>query len=264
MKLYLPMLSCGKCNEELSTREDALIIEITDSNHYEATCPQGHHATIAIQANKFEILFEMGAVALIEGYYREAVANIAGALERFMEFYVSVMMIKAGIEEKQFDETWKLVSNQSERQLGAFAFVYLKENGRSPKYLSSSAVSFRNNVIHKGYIPTYKEVCKYGQAVLSFIDPIFEGLKNSDSDWQHVLTLLRRNYSKFPNLTNTVGLLTILTMSHHKYFTGERDFQKEVEILPLRWSGEWTGAFSGPFYGVRGYISENIDAKTAL
>ncbi|HYX72383.1 MAG TPA: hypothetical protein VE732_06405 [Nitrososphaera sp.] len=253
MKLYLPRLSCGQCSGELSSQDDALIIEITDSNHYQATCPQGHLATISIQANKFEILFEMGAVALLEGYYREAVANLAGALERFMEFYVSVMMIKAGINEKEFNETWKLVSNQSERQLGAFAFVYLNENKQPPKYLSNNAINFRNNVIHKGYIPTYQEVCKYGQAVLSFIDPIFEGLKNNEEDWQYVLTLLRRNYSKLPNLTNTVGLLTTITMSYHKYFTGERDFQKEMEDIPRKWAG----SLGGPFYGVRGYISEN-------
>ena len=88
------------------------------------------------------------------------VAGIVASLERFLEFY-SVILTKQGVSSEEMEKNWKLVSNQSERQLGAFFFIYLIENETSI-HLSNKHVSFRNKVIHKAYIPTYQEVMNYG------------------------------------------------------------------------------------------------------
>lgn len=245
MKLYLPNLSCGVCSKDILPAGKFLILEITDANYYQATCGEGHVSTISMQSRKFEILFEMGAVALLEGYHREAVANIAGSLERFLEFYIDVMLLEDGIDESEFKASWKLVSGQSERQLGAFIFIYLSKNQHAVKYISNDAIKFRNTVIHKGYIPTYDEVSKYGQSVLAFIDPIFEDLKDNHVDSVH--KLIRRDYSKFPSLTNTVGLETIITNAHSKYFTGQRSFIEEITRLRQRINNQ-----EERWYGVRG------------
>jgi hypothetical protein len=222
-----------------------LIVEITDQNYYQAACPAAHISTISLQAFKFEILFEMGAVALVEGYHREAVANFAASLERFGEFYVELMSLMDQIDPVEFKDTWKLIARQSERQLGAFVFAYLRKNNKTIRYLSSKMTEFRNDVIHKGYIPTFEEVCKYGQSVLSFIDPIFEKLKEDEILSVH--ELIRRHYSRLPSLTNTVGLETIITSSHSHYITGIRDFKEQIVRLRERLQDK-----EKPYYGVRG------------
>jgi hypothetical protein len=244
MKLYLPNLSCGKCNQSLANVGNHLVVEIADQNHYEAKCSAGHVSAISLQGFKFEILFEMGAVALIEGYHREAVANFAGSIERFGEFYIELMSLMAGNDVDEFQECWKLLSRQSERQLGALAFAYFQKNNRALKYLPSKMIEFRNDVIHKGYIPTFAEASKYGQSVLSFIDPIFEQLKEAILS---IHELNRRHYSKFKILTNTIVLETIITSGHSHYFSGPRDFLEQIERLRERMNDS-----EKAFYGVRG------------
>jgi len=140
-----------------------------------------------------------------------------------------VREILQGIAEDEFRKTWKLVANQSERQLGAFVFLYLAKNGKSVKYLTDKAINFRNKVIHKGYIPTLDETSDYGHEVLSFIDPILDDLKYNHSN--AVNDLLHREITKFPALTNSFQFPTIINYSYQPGFSTQRDFRTEMETL---------------------------------
>ncbi|PKM89155.1 MAG: hypothetical protein CVU87_05880 [Firmicutes bacterium HGW-Firmicutes-12] len=159
------------CNENASPETyKELFIELRDDNVYEIVCDEGHCSTIILHENKFELLFEMGVLAFIDGYYREAVTNLAASLERLYEYYINIVLLHRGINYKDIMITWKNVKNQSERQFGAFCYLYLLENGTSPQTFSNRFVEFRNNVIHKGYFPAIKEVIEYGEAVLKVMN----------------------------------------------------------------------------------------------
>ncbi|BDY04582.1 hypothetical protein F0521_16230 [Ferrimonas sp. YFM] len=61
------------------------------------------------------------------------------------------------------------MANQSERQLGAYINGYFTKYGEPPALLNNQKASFRNKVIHKGYIPTVKEALAFGENVHSII-----------------------------------------------------------------------------------------------
>ena len=218
------LISCMQCVAEHLTPEDELgdfaIVEIRDDGLYEFTCKNGHQTLTVLQQLKFEILFDIGAYAILDGYYREAVSSFTSCLEIFYGFYIKVIFFDRGVSEETFDSAWKLVSRQSERQLGAFIFLYTLQNGQAPPLLSGSDQEYRNQVIHKGKIPTKDEALHYGNAVLAVIRPILKDLRKNHSDsvqkviFKHLRTGGEKAQEK--NLrTSTMSIPTIINLFHH-------------------------------------------------
>jgi hypothetical protein len=168
--------------EDIDSVRPIEIVEFQDDGRYEVTCPKGHKSVTILQEQKFEVLFDIGAYAIADGYYREAVSSFTASLERFYEFFIKAVLLHKGIDQEIFQQAWKLVAAQSERQLGAFAFLYLREFGRPPSLLSSSKVEFRNKVIHQGKIPSRQEALDYGQAILDIVRPILKQAKEKYPD----------------------------------------------------------------------------------
>ncbi|MTH15985.1 hypothetical protein [Flavobacterium sp. LC2016-01] len=169
--------TCMKCTFEDGRETEPISLQITNNNLYIFECPYGHKNALYQQQQKFELLYESAVHAINDGYLREAVSSIAASLERFYEFFIKIICTKNEINEDIFDQTWNLLSKQSERQLGAFIFLYSQEFKRPPILLSNSQSEFRNNVIHKGYFPTYEKTIEFGQKVLDFIVEIVGILK---------------------------------------------------------------------------------------
>jgi hypothetical protein len=167
MKLRMSCVQCVK--EKIHENEQDLLLEIRDDGIYGVTCVNGHHSTVILGHHKYEILFEMGVLALSDGYTREAVSNFAASLERFYEFSIEVLLRNRGLFSSDFDQTWKNLRNQSERQLGAFLILYLNHFTKPPVMFDEKLTKFRNDVIHKGKFPTYEEVIKYSEAVFIYI-----------------------------------------------------------------------------------------------
>jgi hypothetical protein len=140
-------------------------------------CRSRHETVTCLQEQKFELMFDLGANAIVDGYYREAVSSFTSGLERFYEFYVQVLCEKADVPEEAFDATWRTVAAQSERQLGAFAFLSLIEKKAPPQLLPAAKSKFRNDVIHKGKIPSRQGAVDYGQEVLDLETPVLRELK---------------------------------------------------------------------------------------
>ncbi len=111
---------CLRCEAEKPERQYVVEAELRDDLAFDAQCPHGHKTLFVWEAQKFEILFEMGALALLDGYGREAISSFAAAQERFHEFCIKVFLTGNGVNRDEFIRTWKLVSSQSERQLGAY------------------------------------------------------------------------------------------------------------------------------------------------
>jgi len=164
------LIPCMKCLQELGRPSGEFArVEFRDDGKYDLTCSSGHATTTILQQQKFEVLFDIGAHAIIDGYYRESVSSFTASLERFYEFAINVFLLNSSGSDDVFKACWKSVSNQSERQLGAFIFLWASKFGAMPALLPDNRVSFRNGVIHKGKIPTKEEAIDFGNSVLSVV-----------------------------------------------------------------------------------------------
>jgi hypothetical protein len=148
-------------------------------------CPSGHRFTANILYHDFQKLFEVAVNALADDYYREAVGSFAACYERFMELSIRIIIKANGVDAEKLESGWKAVACQSERQLGAFIFLFLVEFGRRPQLLTEKQVQLRNKVIHQGYFPDRDECLKYGAEVLesvrSTIDALYSSVIHKDA-----------------------------------------------------------------------------------
>lgn len=162
--------------------DELVLVEQHDDGLYYFTCPQGHETVVSLQNFKFELLLDSGAMALLDGYKYEAVSSIAASFERFLEFYIKVIARKHELLLEDLEKTWKLVRTKSERQIGSFLFVYLLENKCSGDFIEEKWFTFRNKVIHQGYIPSTEEVTDYGERIFRFIRGLLNDLKTTSQD----------------------------------------------------------------------------------
>ncbi len=173
---------CSKCFRENINTYD--FVQVRDEDLYEYKCSIGHVNLYFVKNEKFELLMESALYAIQDGYYREAISSLTSSLERLQEFLIKVLFRKYNTSEKIFETAWKKVSQQSERQLGAFTFLYVKEYGELPDNLTDSERKFRNSVIHKGKFPTYEETLKYGQRIL---DITYSNLNKIRESLEHII-----------------------------------------------------------------------------
>ena len=139
---------------------------------------------------KFQILFDYGVLAFLDGYYRESISSIIASLERFFEAIIKNISLESQIEEKDFIKTWKFIKKQSERQIGAFFFLYLlkmkkpQENilDKTMDSTGKSISNFRNEVIHNGYIPTREETEEFIRKVFDYITTTIQVLHDNTEE----------------------------------------------------------------------------------
>ncbi|WP_162184327.1 hypothetical protein [Photobacterium leiognathi] len=176
---------CPYCMNEAfdSTGAEVLSFKVAphmihDSGVHYFKCKKNHEYAVVLDAAKYEVLFDVGMNALNDGYMREAVSSFASSLERFYEFFIKFQMKVSSIDSDLVDNAWKLVSNQSERQLGAFSYLYILAFNDLPPELSSDDRGFRNKVIHKGYIPSTEEALSFGKVVYHHIMAVISEIED--------------------------------------------------------------------------------------
>lgn len=191
------------------------LISPTDSGMLKAVCENFHTSYSVMQQMRFEVLFEIGAHAIFDTYYREAISSFASSLERFLEFYIALMCRKHKVKMEDFAEAWRDVSNQSERQLGAFFFIFLLLEGRPAPYIPKKMIELRNKVVHKGRIASYEDALLFGNSVLQVVNPILAMVKERDGDliqdmvFDHLFTAKQ----EYPDAcTSTSSMATILSV----------------------------------------------------
>ena len=210
--------------------------QLIDDGIHRVVCEKGHEYIVELKAQKFEMLFDIAVNAISDGYMREAVASFAASLERFYEFFIKYHIHSLGIDESILLDTWKEVSNQSERQLGAFTFLFLAKYNEKAQVLESNTVGFRNKVIHKGYIPTEKEAIDFGDKVYSIFKSTAQKLELSDKE-----RLYSYYNSCLPSSRGAKYSLTkqskAISMSHITNGTSFRDYKsilKQFRIVDVR------------------------------
>lgn len=236
--MKLPLI-CPKCSVE-HTQEvrPVAVVEFRNDGRYEVACRNGHRFTMLLQQQKFELLFDIGAYAVADGYYREAVSSFAASLERFYEFFIRALMLQKNIESKTTEDAWKVVAAHSERQLGAFAFLYTLEFGRPPRLLRPALHKFRNEVIHKGKIPTRPEALVFGQAVLEIVRPILREAQERLPDGVQKAVFRHLAQSRAPadqgQPVGTIAISTIISLSIADASHHARSLEEAVGAL-TRW-----------------------------
>lgn len=163
-------VDCEQCLFGDQHIKEEILIEISDEKiYYDINCRLGHQAHFLLLNEKFELLYEFGAMAFQNGFLREAVFSFSAALERFFEYYIRIISESRGVPKEDFDDTWKAVVSQSERQLGMFLALYLDDMKSKHPIYNSNKAEFRNKIVHKGYFPTTNKVKDYAEYVYNLI-----------------------------------------------------------------------------------------------
>src|ERR1700704_4595188 len=113
------------------TRGTFDFVDVRDDGVYDLTTPSGERHQLLLVDFHFELLYEIGSNALLDGYYREAVTSFAVALERFYETFIQFYFAVRNPDAFDWDAFWKNLGKQSERQLGAFCVAYCSLFGDS-------------------------------------------------------------------------------------------------------------------------------------
>ena len=204
-------ITCNECKFK-SPHADIYVeeIEIRDDFLYKITCPNGHESITLLTQQRYEILFEIGAYAVIDGYYREAISSFTSSLERYYEFFVKTILISQSVRSDEIDKSWKNVSSQSERQLGGYVFTHLLVFGVVPSLMDNKLIKLRNEVIHKGKIPSKNESIEYGEKTLALIR---EGVSRLQANHNNaVREMIRQSICGPDNENGKVGTMTVPTI----------------------------------------------------
>ncbi|GBL06334.1 hypothetical protein [Glaciecola sp. KUL10] len=181
--MKIPVL-CSQCTSHTPDIQEinkhSRSIHVTDSIVYRLECPKGHIEFLVLKHFAHEILFEIGAQAIEDGYYREAISSFTSSLERFYEFFIRITCEFDRVDKDEFNKAWRTISSLSERQLGAYIFRYLSHFGQAPAAPNNKIKTLRNKVIHKGYIPSRNEALNYGERILNEIMPILLELRDKN------------------------------------------------------------------------------------
>ncbi len=248
MRIWIP---CNECMKPGGNPQHAFSsVELRDDGLYETICPSGHAGVVALQHQKFEILFHQAILALLDGYPREAISGVASALERFNEFYVRVICAKHGIEAKLVDEIWGRIENQSERQFGAYLFVALLDRREAvpasvdeerPEFegvargKTLSWRGFRNAVIHKGHIPSSGEAMAYCSLVFDHIGQLMQHLKRNEAAHVNFVTVqqLKASIDHQANKqlrTATMSIATVLSLTRNSHPESLAEAMKHLAV----------------------------------
>lgn len=211
MKLPLICSVCIKDERNISAYEPQLYnVEVNDSGILKIKCFKGHITYAVLQNEKFELLFDMGIYAFQDGYNRESISSFAAALERFYEYSIRLFCLINNVDEEKFETSWKNIASQSERQYGAYCFLYLQTMGSPINVFSNRYLKLRNRVIHSGYIPDNVETLDYSKAVYDYISFEITKYKAKFNQYCQILTTRRivklqneaKNSSKITNVNS--------------------------------------------------------------
>jgi hypothetical protein len=230
---------CQECSTANNGYAVFYVDTIREDGVYIGRCPKGHNNAVATQTLRHEMLFDIALNAIVDRYHREAVSSFAASVERYYEFAIRVMAKNRKITPEVFDNSWKSIAAQSERQLGAYVMLYALTFGQVPVILSPSMVELRNRVIHKGALPELRDVLAFGEASYGLIQKGIQKLRAAclqDVNAQlveHMRTTIAKFGSQFPRSTQvTPTVLNVIDDISNGYLPFERILKARGISLP--------------------------------
>lgn len=82
---------CPYCDQKTYEDESWAFGEVHQDGYLKCRCKLGHETLLGIEEPRFVLLFDIGARAYLDGYYREAVSTMNTAIERACEFFLEVV-----------------------------------------------------------------------------------------------------------------------------------------------------------------------------
>jgi hypothetical protein len=254
-----------KGQSDVQIHEGPLLqVELRDDLTLRGRCPKGHNMVHFLDAEKFEILFDLGIMALLDGYSREAGSSIAAAIERVHQFAIEVFL--QHVEQAVFQSTWKELANDSKRQLGAFLMLYASAFGKKPPKISDKNVNLRNKMVHKGTIPTRDEIMGYARDMYQYMVNTVTELREKLADQFFTVheNDMQSRSSKISDGDVPVKhrIRTMYQCSFEKDEVGKRDFNAALETFKT-W--RWDSASHLIVYRTdAGYEVSSVDARSLL
>jgi len=210
------ILTCKKCLKSGFNKPQWTYVEPINEEVYEVICDKLHKTKVILAEQKFEILFDSAAMALVDGYYHDAVITFSLSLEKFYLFFIELILSHNQIKYSEYQNIWKQVENNSERLLGAFNFLYLLEFKKEPPQVAPEYREFKENVINNRYRPKYDELLDFGEYLfkymMDFLD--FISLQYSESLKQFIINRMIRLTEKSKKIKKKITPLPVATIIH--------------------------------------------------
>ncbi|SNZ09992.1 hypothetical protein SAMN05421503_1454 [Terribacillus aidingensis] len=227
---------CPECNR--TNRDNSQLIDVNvplnESGIYTVECSFGHKTRHIMGVQHFEVLFELGIMSLLDGYYRESIPNFTAAYERFYEYCIHLFLIKNNVGVKERKATWKRVSNNSEYQAAAFYYMYLNEFKEVPPEVDQKKIkAFRNKVVHKGYFPQEEETLEYARYCYEYIVGILQKMFSNEEfrvSSFHFDVEGRFSQEEGLDTTSIVPITMIGTQTGAQDFS-DRDFDERLDYI---------------------------------
>jgi hypothetical protein len=239
--------TCPTCLDEQQKagKEPRMVMvagELDDNGSVHVECDHAHKTIVIYDSRRYQVLVQSAARAFLDGYTNEVVAVMSSALERAYEFYIRVSCRAKGIAAEVIEDAWKVVAAQSERQYGAFQFLYLTDQGK-PYQLDTRITEFRNRVIHRGKIVREHEALEFAEKVFKAIRELecileakFSALASEESERE-----LKAQESKIPAGVNHMRLhaftVTVDTASNQATGTAGKFIEHVAAIDQSRKQG---------------------------
>jgi hypothetical protein len=238
MKIDLSCPACHMAGKLMDGIDKSLVeAELTDDGFFKTTCKNGHEIVAIMQNPKFELLFDLAGLALLDGYTREAISSFAVSLERFYEFFIKVAFIHNKIQQDIFVKYWSIVSKQSERQLGCFISTYMQLFNEVPALQTNNQVELRNNVVHKGYIASEQEALEYGNSIGKQIRDISKRLQDFDNEAYMSEIYYRYKQTTEKNKASNIQISTMYVptmLSTTRIIPGFEEFELKTKLEELK------------------------------
>ena len=221
-------------------------LDLNDEGLYncEWSYPKPKKEILRLMDLKHEVLFESSCYAYLDSYYRDSVATSSAALERFYEFFVLVVGKINKISNTDFEQTWKHVSVQSERQTGAYIFCYLNTFNDTPEVLSNNWKAFRNSVVHKGTIPkkekTWLYLSEISRLIVNDIHLLINNYPNEFNEawgelFQKVSLQVSNDKAKEVDSISSAYVTTAISHRDLKDLDGKWELHDNFNLIISRW-----------------------------
>jgi len=115
----------------------------------------------------------------------------------------------------------------------------LKCFSEQPSLLGQNQIKFRNEVIHKGKIPSRDEAIKYGQEVLDTIRPILHRVKSAFPQGVDKTVFEHLMNSRKADESQSVGTMSIGTIASLNNGSGKEPSLEEALSEKRWWRDRW-------------------------
>ncbi|MFP7480183.1 hypothetical protein [Terribacillus saccharophilus] len=221
-------VECAMCMDE--NKENKVTFEVSNKSLYRVKCSEGHEYDHVLSVELFEMLYEVGIYALIDGYTREAVSSFATALERFHQYCFKFLSKYHSVPSAVLDGIWETMNRSSEQQAGAFHSLYMVTFKEEPPKIKGSKKQLRNDVIHYGKIPSQEQATNYAKFVFEYIRDILDKFSKYENFNVIRMSIMYDYFTSQQEFSTSSSRITMMGISLYGVVT-EKDFNKSLDTM---------------------------------